>query len=81
MGNQELTGEVVKVGIADMKLVKAPDIIRTSGLGSCVGVVLYEERLKIAGMVHVMLPESIIALNEMRNLPYVIDEPSAWHKP
>ena len=37
-------GQVVKVGIADMNIVKAPDTIRTSGLGSCVGVVLYDER-------------------------------------
>ena len=32
--------------------------IRTSGLGSCVGVVLYDEAKKIAGMVHIMLPDS-----------------------
>ncbi|WJY28715.1 chemotaxis protein CheD [Sporosarcina trichiuri] len=49
---------VVRVGIADMNLVRESDTIRTSGLGSCVGVVLYDERKKIAGMVHVMLPDS-----------------------
>ena len=42
-------GQVVKVGIADMNTVKAPDTIRTSGLGSCVGVVLYDERSKSLG--------------------------------
>jgi len=31
-------GQIVKVGIADMNIAKAPDKIRTSGLGSCVGV-------------------------------------------
>lgn len=50
--------EVVRVGIADLNVVKCPGTIRTSGLGSCVGVVLYDERKKIAGMVHVMLPDS-----------------------
>ncbi|GKV67822.1 chemoreceptor glutamine deamidase CheD [Sporosarcina sp. NCCP-2716] len=49
---------VVRVGIADLNIVKEPDTIRTSGLGSCVGVVLYDERRKVAGMVHVMLPDS-----------------------
>jgi len=36
------TINVAKVGIADMKMVKSPDTIRTSGLGSCVGVVIYD---------------------------------------
>ncbi|MDN4607441.1 chemotaxis protein CheD [Sporosarcina highlanderae] len=49
---------VVRVGIADMKIVKAPNIIKTSGLGSCVGVVLYDEVKMIAGLLHVMLPDS-----------------------
>nr|WP_106784236.1 chemotaxis protein CheD [Lysinibacillus timonensis] len=50
--------EVVKVGIAQMDVVKTPNTIRTSGLGSCVGVVLYDESKKVAGLVHVMLPDS-----------------------
>ena len=32
---------VVRVGIADLKVVKAPNKIRTTGLGSCVGVIIY----------------------------------------
>lgn len=49
---------VVKVGIADVQLVKTPDRIRTSGLGSCVGLVLFDQEKKLAGLVHVMLPDS-----------------------
>ena len=52
---------VVKVGIADMNIVRSPSIIRTAGLGSCVGVVLYDPVKEIAGMVHIMLPYSSIA--------------------
>ena len=52
------TNNIVRVGIADMNIAKYPETIRTSGLGSCVGVVLYDEPRKIAGMVHVMLPDS-----------------------
>jgi chemotaxis protein CheD len=52
---------IEKVGIADMKLVKTPDRIRTSGLGSCVGLVIYDPDKKIAGLAHVMLPESSLS--------------------
>ncbi len=34
---------VIKVGIADVKIARFPDTIRTSGLGSCVGLVLYDK--------------------------------------
>lgn len=54
----EQTKEVIKVGIADLNFVSVPDTIRTSGLGSCVGVVVYDPIIKIAGMAHVMLPDS-----------------------
>lgn len=44
------------VGIADMKITKAPGTLITYALGSCVGVCIYDPVLKLAGMVHVMLP-------------------------
>ncbi|MPM90368.1 Chemoreceptor glutamine deamidase CheD [bioreactor metagenome] len=50
--------ENVIVGIADFKIVKAPNQIMTVGLGSCCGVVLYDETSKIAGLVHVLLSDS-----------------------
>lgn len=53
--------EVVKVGIADMNIVFSPHTIRTTGLGSCVGVIIYDPFQSIAGLVHVMLPDSSIA--------------------
>lgn len=62
------TSTVVRVGIADMNIVEDGGSIRTSGLGSCVGVVLYDEHLKLAGMVHVMLPHSSIG-NETKPNP------------
>ena len=52
--------EAVRVGIADMNIVKEPMTIRTSGLGSCVGIVLYDEAKKIAGLIHIMLPDSAL---------------------
>ena len=50
--------EKITVGIADFNIVKAPDRISTIGLGSCCGVVIYDEVNKIAGLVHILLAES-----------------------
>ena len=51
-------GNMIKVGMADLNTCASPDAITTLGLGSCIGVVLYDPRKKICGMVHVMLPDS-----------------------
>ena len=47
---------VIVVGMADLKVAKSPDILTTLGLGSCVGVTLYDKTKKIGGMAHCMLP-------------------------
>ena len=44
--------EVIKVGMADLNVCKAPDVITTLGLGSCIGLVLYDPVTKVGGMVH-----------------------------
>jgi len=49
---------VIKVGMADLKVIKAPGILTTLGLGSCVGIALYDNANKIAGLAHAMLPFS-----------------------
>lgn len=46
------------VGIADMKVAKSPGIITTIGLGSCVGVTLYDPVSRVGGLVHILLPTS-----------------------
>ncbi len=56
-------GEMIKVGMADMNLCFPPDAITTLGLGSCVGICLYDTLTKVSGMVHVMLPDSTIIRN------------------
>lgn len=48
----------IKVGIAELKVAESPSKIITNGLGSCIGVCLWDNVLKIGGMVHVMLPDS-----------------------
>ena len=44
--------------MAELGVVKAPERITTLGLGSCVGVILYDRITKIGGMVHIVLPDS-----------------------
>lgn len=51
-------GEMIRVGMADLNICSAPDAITTLGLGSCVGIVLYDPYNKMAGLVHIMLPDS-----------------------
>lgn len=67
------TTSIVKVGIADMNIVKPPGLIRTSGLGSCVGVVVYDSVNQIAGMGHVMLPCSSLAKADSLNIAKYAD--------
>lgn len=59
------TIQVIKVGLAEIKTAKPPHTLRTSGLGSCVGVVVYNERLHVAAMAHVMLPDSALARDKL----------------
>jgi chemotaxis protein CheD len=53
--------DLIKVGMADLNILKGAGILKTSGLGSCVGLVIYDDLNKVAGMAHVMLPSSDIA--------------------
>lgn len=55
--------EMIKVGMADLKICKYPDKLTTLGLGSCVGIALYDSATKISGLAHIMLPDS----TQMRN--------------
>ena len=52
---------IVKVAMADLNVAGPNGILRTTGLGSCVGLTLYDPVTKIGGMAHVMLPSSAIA--------------------
>lgn len=48
----------IQVGIADYKIARLPGRLITLGLGSCVGVTLYDPIHKVGGLLHVMLPDS-----------------------
>lgn len=48
----------VTIGIAESRIAHSPDKIATLGLGSCIGLVLYDPVAKIGGMIHIMLPSA-----------------------
>lgn len=52
---------LIKVGMADLNTARLTGVLKTTGLGSCVGLTLYDPKAKVAGMAHVMLPTSEIA--------------------
>ncbi len=50
--------QMIKVGMADLNICRSPNAITTLGLGSCVGIAIYDPVTKIGGLAHVMLPDS-----------------------
>lgn len=56
----------IKVGISDYKVTKAPNKLITLGLGSCVGIAIYDKRTKIGGLSHIMLPDSSLFFRDIR---------------
>jgi chemotaxis protein CheD len=49
---------IIELSIGDVRVGKPPMRLRTSALGSCVAVVLYDIVKQIGGMAHVMLPST-----------------------
>lgn len=64
--------QMIKVGMADLKICKAPDAVTTLGLGSCVGVAIRDPNTKIGGLAHIMLPDSTTIQNNS-NIPKFAD--------
>ena len=48
----------VVVGISDMNVVSRPGTLITYALGSCVGICLYDSLAGVAGLSHILLPDS-----------------------
>ena len=56
-------GQMIKVGMTDLKVCKYPDNLTTIGLGSCIGIAIYDPSTKITGLAHIMLPDSTAIRN------------------
>ncbi len=50
--------ETVNVGVAEYYVTHNPHVLASFGLGSCVGVAIYDEKRRIGGLAHIMLPDS-----------------------
>lgn len=63
--------DLIRVGMADYKICRPPQYLSTLGLGSCIGVVLYDKKTKWCGMAHVMLPDSSKINHNTNRLKFV----------
>ena len=50
-----MKGEII-VKVADLRVGTGTDVLVTIGLGSCVGIVLYDATAHVGGLAHVLLP-------------------------
>lgn len=66
-------GEMIKVGMADLKTCVSPDAITTLGLGSCIGIAIVDPVTKIGGLAHIMLPDSTAIRNSQQNIAKFAD--------
>lgn len=48
----------VKVGIADMRMLRNEGVLITYALGSCIGISFYDPGIRLAALLHIMLPEA-----------------------
>ena len=69
------------LGMADLLVAHAPVKLVTLGLGSCIGLVVFDTTAKVAGMAHIMLPDSRGAIGNEKvgkfadtAVPALIDE-------
>lgn len=66
-------GQMIKVGMADLKICKAPDAVTTLGLGSCIGIAIRDPNTKVGGLAHIMLPDSTQITAKTVNVPKFAD--------
>lgn len=64
--------KVFHVGISDLNFTTPPNKIKTSGLGSCVGTILYDKKAKMGGISHTLLPDSTF-ISQNDNLAKFVD--------
>lgn len=58
---------IINVGISDLNVATAPNLLATYALGSCVGICLFDKKTGLSGMAHIMLPWSTESSNSAEN--------------
>jgi chemotaxis protein CheD len=60
------------VGVADRIISNVPgEVLVTHALGSCLGIAVYDPKLALGGILHVMMPTSSINPERARKNPFV----------
>lgn len=60
------------VGVGDMRIECRPDVtLITYGLGSCIGLTLYDPLIKVGGLLHFMLPDSKLDTKKANLNPFM----------
>jgi chemotaxis protein CheD len=58
------------IGIGEWAVSKnQDDVLKTYALGSCVAVMIYDSKARVAGLIHVALPDSAIDSERARSQP------------
>lgn len=60
--------ELIPVNIGEIGLIRKKGSLRILGLGSCVGLLVYDEKNLMAGMAHILLPGPRLKGDENRDL-------------
>ncbi len=65
----------IHVGIGEYSVSrKKDDVIKTFALGSCVAVIMYDKLKKVAGLIHIALPDSSVNSKKAEHRPgYFVD--------
>lgn len=45
-----------RVGISEFRVAKAPGVLVSYGLGSCLGIAIHDKKRKLGGLAHTLLP-------------------------
>lgn len=65
-----ITTVLVAVGVGEFKVSRQPDdLLVTYSLGSCLGLIAYDPKVRVGGMLHSMLPDSRINPEKARVQP------------
>ncbi len=63
---------MVVVGVSDCRISNDPeDILVTYALGSCIAVAIYDPVAHVGGLLHYMLPESVIDRSKAEQCPFM----------
>ena len=58
------------VGISDLRVSNNfEDVLITYALGSCIGVAVYDPKVKVGGLLHFMLPDSSLDAEKAKDIP------------